>query len=494
MKLTLPCNFGDYHLLSLIGERNGRIIYDAIQISTSRKVILEMSDPDHASRQDLDTTLAEVRAKAAVEFPLFMTVYEARQTDGIWFFSSERPEGENLAALIQRGETLSTHRLLELLQTICHVEDFLNQGGYATQPLSTDLIYMDQATGNFRLLNPLIPGKRDPEDSNRDMIAIGGIIPPLIMPRTPGATRMNTIATWMRSGQEGRRLTWDHIKEMVATVKDQLQIEHTTSHAFSDATPPPPWYKNPFSLAICAIIFVSAIVWVIYYDPEEPDSYPQEPRRLPFTSDHTGVEVMVGPERKTLICDAHEVTIGAYSRFLQTLANMPENSRGKYDHPDQPENKKNHIPPNWSSILKAAQQGLSWKGYAMSLKTPVFNVDFWDAWAYATWKGYRLPTQDEWEDIASQTRTLAPGGDPLGPVDYYRHDVDSSNNLCGMVSGMSEWTSSMAVDPAMPMEAKRHVICGGNSLSPGKQKIRYERPDFYSATTGFRTVHEPSSH
>jgi ergothioneine biosynthesis protein EgtB len=67
---------------------------------------------------------------------------------------------------------------------------------------------------------------------------------------------------------------------------------------------------------------------------------------------------------------------------------------------------------------------------------PVCHVSYYEADAYAHWTGRRLPTEAEWEAVAS---TAATGGNFLGPGVPHPRPAVATNALMGDVW---EWTSS----------------------------------------------------
>jgi formylglycine-generating enzyme required for sulfatase activity len=105
-----------------------------------------------------------------------------------------------------------------------------------------------------------------------------------------------------------------------------------------------------------------------------------------------------------------EVTIGQYAEFLRALDSA--SSATAFDHPDQPKTKTEHTPPKWTDTYAAAKAGATFNGQPISLNTPITQVDWWDAYAYAKWKGQRLPTEEEWEKAARGENGLSfPWGD-----------------------------------------------------------------------------------
>ena len=81
----------------------------------------------------------------------------------------------------------------------------------------------------------------------------------------------------------------------------------------------------------------------------------------------------------------------------------------EYDHPQQPRIKTPdmHKPKDWEIYYGSAP----WPANPciaspIDLNCPVMEVDWWDAYAYAKWKGRELPTEQEWEKAARGTQGL----------------------------------------------------------------------------------------
>jgi len=102
-------------------------------------------------------------------------------------------------------------------------------------------------------------------------------------------------------------------------------------------------------------------------------------------------------EVRAFFLDRHEVTIGDFEKFLTAIRQDPEWSRFlPAEALDQKKSPADLEPLYWAEILRRARKQQSYQGQKISRDTPVFNVDFTSAAAFAKWRGRRLPTMEEW--------------------------------------------------------------------------------------------------
>lgn len=486
---SLPHNFGDYTLVAFIGRTRGGILYQAIQQGMDRSVFMELLEPDNAEGVSVEDFLMKARTRAVVNVPVLGTVYEASQAQGYWFVTSEQLAGASLQSLLDKGQSLSMKDMLKVVETVGSMCGKYERLQTAFNPVEPRHIFLDDKA-SVRLMNTAMPGNYHEEASRAQMKRLGDDLLPLVMPDVPGATRMRTLLEWMQNGQNGKPMQWDQVMELVGAVREQLGLSpRATTHRYTVPVEPRQksrvWMISAGTGLLGAAVAAGVILFSAPKDEKAGPAVPPVPRHYPdfSASDHTEVLVNL-PGMGALMAGAHEITLESYRLFLNQWARLTPELKEEYSHPDQPDKQTaTHIPRDWDAMWKAATTpGSKWKGRKITPRSPVVNVSFWDAWAYAKWKPvpageprYRLPSRQEWMALGAMMET-GEKGDKTLVIDRYSNDYDLETGVCGMASGVAEWTSSMEKDPARVKEPPGPVACGGDWRNPGiTDKVEYLR-------------------
>ncbi len=195
--------------------------------------------------------------------------------------------------------------------------------------------------------------------------------------------------------------------------------------------------------------------------------------------------------------DCYEVTNAQYWEFLDYIKRTNDHSKC---HKDEPSG-KDHTPKFWDNEY-----------YSMP-DYPVVRIDWFDAYAYATWAGKRLPTEAEWEKAArGPDGRKFPWGNEWDPARCNLTgepkpvgSIESGKSIYGcydMAGSVYEWCAdwyhdfyykeSPSKNPKGPGEGLRRVIRSGSRFSQPFQvrtdTRKSERPDLYNQALGFRCV------
>lgn len=480
---------GDYRLEQFLSENATTTTWLAQQASIGRPVLLvELKPSAFGQREEF---LANIRAQAAVDHPLIGSVYEAVSTADQCFAALERLPGVTLADRTKGREALKPVQVAQVLRRIAEAAIPLESAGTATAPLGAADVFLD-AHGVVRLGNLARAGDRDPHQSAADILTLGQSLKPLVADGRAGASRMLTLLAWMRGEGLNRTLTWAEVRSYAEQVEQQLAeapaaAAPITSRALPRKSP------LPMVLGIAAVAAAVGIgVMALKGKNGGKAALPLPPPVSVAAGEHPGPD---GGKRTlgAFTLAGHEVTIGQYGDFLDTLDRLPADQQTAYDHATQPADKAGHEPEGWAEMKAAAKSGGQWQGRSVGEDCPVVNVDWWDAAAYCEWKGYRLPTEDEWfaalRQKLSDPATLRPAG--WGPVQEAPPTDRTPAGLHGMAGSVAEWTNSQSVNPANPLGSPNWVIIGGSYLKPSSGATTREwtenrgmrRPDL-----GFRVV------
>lgn len=482
---------GEYRLSELISENSVSRIWLAEQVSVSRRVLVEELRPEHFDQKE--AFLADVRAKAAVDHPLIGSVYEAVAETDLCFFAHELLPGATLEDHRKACEPLPPARLAHVLRRVSEAQIYHESAGQATLPPGLENIHLDEH-GVIRLENLAIAGARSPEQSTRDIVRLGEALHALVADGQPGTTRMHTLLGWMRGEGIETPLDWQQVREICGQIEQKLAEPSAASPTRAMGQP----QKNAPRLLIAlagTLVLIAVLGLALHLRPKKPEPIPRadlpDVILIPFgrhpTPDGTEADL------KAFRISPHEVTIGQYAAFLETLETLCKNGLERtFDHAEQPPEKTSHLPDDWVALLAAAKSGGVWNQRTVTLDSPVVGVDWWDAAAYAEWKKARLPSQEEWF-AALRHEVEVPAAIPA--ADWLPITSETSDRtppgLLGMAGSVCEWTCGRGINPSNPLGERKWVITGGSFLKAGSNALTREWTDDRSLRRpdlGFRIV------
>lgn len=505
---------GNYQVQDRLTQETESETYRAIQVTVQRPVALVLLRPDLLSQPEAIQGFKDrERLKASISHPRIAPLYEAGSVNGLIFYTRELPRGRNLEEMEAAGEHLSERKIAELLFGVAEAMQYAVERGNHHRRLNARDIYLD-AENQASIVNIFRPAGSRPRVAVEEVAALLDLVQPLA---SEGKAR-GLLATLGETGHD-----WNGLLEALDDVRDAMRERSImrrieAEEGASASKRPTPWWAWAVAAAALAAVFgLGNLVGTA--TPATTPLLKEEMITIP-----AGSFVYQKKEPRNLPAyniSKHEVTIGQYGEFLKALEDSPSTA---FDHPDQPKTKTSHTPAKWMETYAAAKAGATFNGQPMSLNTPVTQVDWWDAYAYAKWKGQRLPTEEEWEKAARGDKgQLFPWGNKadkaaanLGddydsngkggskdgynlwaPADRKSTDV-SPYGVCDMAGNVSEWTASERTGELWPShpdypDLRVPVVRGGHFALKGSNDLLTTRFFAESASEstlarGFRTA------
>lgn len=471
--LPVGTRLGDYKLLREIQRDADFALYEAEQTSIGRHVALKTLYRKH--RKDINWVqgfVNEASARASVNHPAISLVYECDQEMGVNFYTLELVDAPSLTDLARRRAELDDTVLWKVLSAASSALLYLRDNGMSHRLFTAQSILIVKGA-EPRIANP-VRGRGlplAPEDERRQMELLADAIHPFLKKAGTDPAlfslvdRMGTDRIDAINSIEGLRkaLNPPDPKEGLSNAELAKITEKETNRTALVAG------------SLIGFLIVAAVVTFLMIGsrPEVRDLevFIKVPAGV-FPFQNTG-EI----EQPEFWIGRHEVTIAEYAKFLDDLSAHPDKV-AKLRHPDQPAEKTSYAPEKWEQYYATAQKGGSFFGGKIDPNCPVVGVDYWDAHAYATWRGGRLPTEQEWEKAArGRSGSVYPWGDELvnanfnsgldheskegvaaGSIDGYKYwcPVDaiaadeSRYGVIGLAGNVSEWTATWDAHPDVP--------------------------------------------
>ncbi len=495
---------GNYQIEARIGTARMGGIYRARQTTVGRLVRLYLLDRSMAADPAaVQRFLSNASVKAKVGNPTVITVYEAGEADGVYFYSCEYIPCRSVRQLREAGGRLDETTTLAVLRACADALGYFGREKIQHELVSENAVLIGPQN-RPRLANIAALEAAEEFDTAREMQAVGQLVLSALE-NPPAAPIARDLATSLLDPSTAPA-SWAAFLQIIqarepkAAPTDAYKLDAQERAAIRMVEEAKKRQKRTVlvNMAVSLLLLAAALctIWYIVFRPRGADVRKLDGMvRVP-----AGEFIYQNGQKITLpefYISEHEVTIGQYAEFLKFLEENPDKA-ASFAHEKQPKG-KSHVPFEWADMTEIdppmpgyyarAKRWGKFREAALDVNSPVFGVDWFDAYAYAKWRGQRLPTEQEWEKAARGTdgRRFPWGNEPepkrantgqdfnpnpkeggdidgfkrWNPVDAIKGDR-SPFGMIGASGNVSEWTASFDESTGYPVP----VIRGGNWRNP----------------------------
>jgi formylglycine-generating enzyme required for sulfatase activity len=468
--------------------------YAAYDTGVKRDIFITVchswATPDDAN---LFRSFAALMARAA--HPNVQAVYQGGAYQGRDFFSREKWDVPNLSEMATAGQQIDPRLAAQIIHIVGSVIIFWDANQYPHTLIgATDVSVSTQ--GVIKVANCVDPTQPVVPAGISDLTALAHAVQALLPSPDQVPLRVRKLLTELRAGPVPLAKVVSEAQSIDIELAPKREIAVTEEHKAAQQAIESERRKQKrnqylmFGSFGAVVLVVAYIVYVMFLAEPPSHSYGEM------------IEIPAGPYvyqagastlDHTFYIDKYEVTFGQYLKFLKAVDKAGNDDQWK--DPSQPASKPwDHQPRDWvdsdsngdhiAGIFHCIRYQQPYKKEMLTLDDPVFNIDWYDAMAYAKWAGKRLPTEQEWEKAArgtdgylypwgntyaanANTSVVPPGVDRLSVSPHQHQNVDqmpddkSPFGVYDMGGNVSEWTSTIAQSSRLQSEQVA-VIRGAN--------------------------------
>ena len=432
--------------------------------------------------------------------PNVQAVYQGGVYQDRDFFSREKWDVPNLAEMATAGQQIDPRLAAQIIHIVGSVVIFWDANQYPHANIgATDVSVSPQ--GVVKVANCVDPTRPLTPPGVSDLTALAHAVQSLLPPPDQIPQRIRKLLNDLRAGPVPLAPIISEAQAIDIELAPKREIAVSQEHLIARQAIEVERRKQKRTQQIMLGVFGVVVLIVAYYvyatflatppshvksEMVEIPAGPYVYQASPATLDHT------------YYIDKYEVTFGQYLKFLKAVDKAGSDAAWK--DPSQPATKAwDHQPKDWADSISPSGEHVAgifhciryqqpYKNEMITLDDPVFNVDWYDAMAYAKWAGKRLPTEEEWEKAARGTQgylypwgneykplannsAVPPGVNPTS-IPIHQHlivdqmpDDKSPFGVYDMAGNVSEWTASLAPSSRLASEQVA-VIRGANFKTP----------------------------
>jgi formylglycine-generating enzyme required for sulfatase activity/CheY-like chemotaxis protein len=462
-----------------------------------------------ASEEEKGRFRASAAMMARAVHPNVQAVYQAGAYLGRDFFCREKWDYPNLSEMATAGQQVDPRLAAQIIHVVGAVVIFWDANNFPhTTVGATDVTVSQQ--GVIKLANCVDPSQPATPPGMSDLSALAHAVKALLPPPDQVPQSVRGLLDKLGAGPVPLAQIVSEAQAIDNFLAPEREIAVTEEHKVAVAAIKVEKRKQKFGQYIMAGAFalIVLIVGGVIYSRLDPPSH-DFPDMVQVPAGSYIYQNDAATMDHTFYIDKYEVTFGQYLKFLRAVKAAGNDTAWR--HPSQPADKPtDHEPKDWGTIFDCIKYRQPYNKVTLSLDDPVFNIDWYDAQAYAKWSGKRLPDEREWEMAArgpnglmypwgntyvpdnANTSVALPGIDPYSiPVHGYK-TVDqmpmdkSPYGVYGMAGNVSEWTSNIV--PSSRIESvKVAVIRGANfkTQTEDHAKLTYRITTYVQGTRDF---------
>jgi formylglycine-generating enzyme required for sulfatase activity/CheY-like chemotaxis protein len=458
--------------------------YSAYDTGVKRDIFITILH-SWATPQDADHFRKTATLMARAVHPNVQAVYQAGGYQGRDFFCREKWDYANLSEMAAAGTAIEPRLAVQIVHIVGSVVLFWDANDFPhTRIAATDVTLSPQ--GVVKLVNCVDPAQTPTPPGMTDLTALGHAVQALLPRNEVIPPAVVALLQKLQAGPVPLAQIVAEAQAIDNNLAPERVLEVTQEHVVAQELIQQQRRSQRFVQYVGGALFalIVAVVATVFYMRLDPPSHVHG-EMVPVPA---GPFIYQDNQNATIdnsyYIDKYEVTFGQYLKFLRAIQDKSGDDSAWRDPSQPPDHSKTHEPKDWEIIFKCIKYHQPYNNVTLTLDDPVFNVDWYDAMAFAKWASKRLPTDKEWEKAARGDKgNLYPWGNAYQPfgnnmvpapgqnlgdtvqhsymlVDQMTKDV-SPYGVMGMAGNVSEWTGDV-VDSTRLSGVKVAVIRGAN--------------------------------